>query len=305
MKATLIYNRNAGTSSRCTVQDVQNALQDIGFHPVYKATTCEEDLDPILAEAEGLVVAVGGDGTLRAVATRLVDHPCTCPLSLVPLGTANNVARQLGIEGEPLEIIAGLKSPRKVPFDVGRVRWPWGVDYFLEGAGFGFFANCLERYMPEEGKSVLRGVGTLLGMLVDYPVHPSMMRLDDHEVEGNFLLVEMMNTKSIGPRMTLAPEASSEDGLLEVVRISDESRASFLAYLKGVMAGDLDEHPKVEVTRARRVEMTWDGFPVHLDAEVRRPPQGWEGGPSGVKDIDGKPTLAVELLPQALEFWVP
>lgn len=305
MKATLIYNQNAGTSSRTTVQEVQNALQDIGFHPVYKATTCEEDLDPILAEAEGLVVAVGGDGTLRAVATRLVDHPNKCPLSLVPLGTANNVARQLGISGEPLEIIAGLKDARKVPFDVGRVRWPWGVEYFLEGAGFGFFANCLERYMPEEGKSVLRGLGTLLGMLKDYPVHPAMMRLDDHEVEGNFLLVEMMNTKSIGLRMTLAPDASSEDGLLEVVRMGEESRASFLSYMTAVMTDENADLPQVEVTRARRVEMTWDGFPLHLDAEVRKPPEGWEGGPSGVRPIEGKPTLAIDLLPHALEFWVP
>lgn len=305
MRATLIYNQNAGTSSRCTVQQLQDAMKDIGYHPVYKATTCEEDLDPILQEAEGLVVAVGGDGTLRAVATRLVDHPRKVALGLVPLGTANNVARQLGIEGDPLEIIRGLATPRKVPFDVGRVRWPWGVDYFLEGAGFGFFANCLERYIPEDGKSIFRAVGTMMGMLVDYPVHASMMRIDDEEVEGNFLLVEMMNTKSIGPRLNLAPEASSEDGLLEVVRIRDESRASFLLYLKGVVAGDLEELPKVDVSRARRVEMTWDGFAMHLDAEVRRPPEGWEGGPSGVQGIDGKPTLSVELLPHALEFWVP
>lgn len=306
MRATLIYNPHAGTSSRLGVDEAQDLLREAGFHPVYRATTSEEDLDVVLADAESLVVAVGGDGTLRAVATRVVQKEIPTALSLVPLGTANNVARQLGLAGtDPKALLLGLGKPRKRAFDVGRVRWPWGVDHFLEGAGFGFFADLLATYVPEEGKSLLRGTAALARTFLDYPVHPTQMRLDGQEVEGRFLLVEVMNTASMGPRMHLAPEASTEDGLFDVVRIPEDSRASFFRYLGSMVVGELHEQPEVEVSRVRKVEMTWNGFPFHLDAETRQPPEDWRGGPSGDAGIEGLPTLAIEVLPGALEFWLP
>lgn len=111
------------------------ALIKAGYQPVYRATSSEEDLDHALDGVHGLVVVGGGDGTVRAVASRLIGK--NIPLAVIPSGTANNIARALGIEGNSLEIIAGLEQPMRRYYDVGKVQAPWGEDYFLEAAGYG------------------------------------------------------------------------------------------------------------------------------------------------------------------------
>jgi diacylglycerol kinase (ATP) len=158
MDALLIYNPNAGTFrvKTATPDELASALNTVGFRPVYRATKTEAELDGVLEDVDGLVVAAGGDGTLRAVATRLIGKGI--PITPIPMGTSNNICRTLNIQGTPLEIVAGLKTPRKLPFDIGRVECPWGKEYFLEGMGFGFYADSLAFYHPEEGKSVIRTI---------------------------------------------------------------------------------------------------------------------------------------------------
>ena len=96
MQAQLIYNAKAGgLSSSPKKENLLNALQEAGFDPVYKETNEEEDLDRVLADAEGLVVAAGGDGTVRAVALRLLGRDV--PLAIPPMGTANNIAKSLDV----------------------------------------------------------------------------------------------------------------------------------------------------------------------------------------------------------------
>ncbi len=91
-------------------------------------------------EVEGLVVIAGGDGSVRAVVGRLVGRAIA--FIILPLGTANNIAHTLGIEGRVDELLAGLAEPRKQRFDVGRVRFRDRDISFLEGAGCGLLANA-------------------------------------------------------------------------------------------------------------------------------------------------------------------
>ena len=143
MEALLIYNPNAGGSAEDEAQLFQKELGRQGFQPIYTATQHEDDLDRILPQAKGLVVVVGGDGSLRAVATRLVDRDL--PIFLIPNGTANNVGRTLGIEGDPLQILQRLQGGPTREVDMGRLSVPWGETYFLEGAGCGLFAEALAK----------------------------------------------------------------------------------------------------------------------------------------------------------------
>jgi diacylglycerol kinase family enzyme len=165
MKARLVYNQSAGMRHNITADDLVEALHQAGYDCVYTETDSEADLDPILADAEGLIVAAGGDGTVRAVVTRIIGQDVA--LAVVPLGTANNIGRTLGVEGRPLEIVAGLESPRQRPFDVGHVQSPWDEPYFLEALGYGFYADALAAYRPDEGKSILRHIIAVAETIVD------------------------------------------------------------------------------------------------------------------------------------------
>jgi diacylglycerol kinase family enzyme len=309
VKATLIYNPSARATSTVTPEALQAALRDAGFDPVYRPTERESDLDAILKSASGLVVAVGGDGTFRAVATRVLGKDVY--LAIIPMGTANNIARCLGVSGEPMELVAGLRHPKRRPFDVGCVETPGRRDYFLEGAGFGLFAEALALYNPDEGKSILRALKALTETLAEHRPRFFKLVLDGQDISGQYLMVEALNTTAIGLRLKLAPEADPSDGQLEVVCIREDLEPGLLKYAAALVREELEELPAVEVRRGRRLTLAWDGFPMHLDALVRPNDSdpvtnGGAGKPGRAVDPAGQKALVVvEIIPAALSLWLP
>ena len=123
-QATLIFNPNAGGDS-LHAEDLLDALRDAGFDPAYTPTESEEELKPLLDKTEGLVVAAGGDGTLRAVALHLIEKRGV-ELALIPLGTANNIANTLNLSGEPTDLICTLEGCGRASLRRGPGRGPLG-----------------------------------------------------------------------------------------------------------------------------------------------------------------------------------
>lgn len=295
MEALLIYNPNAGGSAEDQARIFQDELNRLGYHPIYRATENEHELDRILPQAKGVVVVVGGDGTLRAVTTRLIESDL--PIFLLPNGTANNVGRTLGIEGTPIELLGRLPEARSLKVDMGRMTLPWGETYFLEGAGMGLFAEALARYRPDDGKSFLRGAKTLMELMVELPSRRVQMRLDGKEEEGEYLMVEAMNMGAIGPRLGFAPKADPSDGYFDLIRIRADQRESYVTYLSSLVSGDFQELESVESTRVKKLEMRWDGFPIHQDASCI----SYENDDDSVPDR----WVTFELLHHNMEFLVP
>lgn len=293
MEALLIYNPNAGGSAEDEAQLFQKELGRQGFQPIYTATQHEDDLDRILPQAKGLVVVVGGDGSLRAVATRLVDRDL--PIFLIPNGTANNVGRTLGIEGDPLQILQRLQGGPTREVDMGRLSVPWGETYFLEGAGCGLFAEALAKYQPDDGKSFLRGIKTLVELLTDLPSRPLQLRIDGVEEEGEYLLVEAMNMGAVGPRLNLAPSADPSDGRFDLLKIRAEQRESYLTYLTALLNGEVENLQSVERSRVRKVEIKWNGFPIHQDASCLKTDE----------KMDDDAWVTIDLKPKCLKFRLP
>ncbi|MBI3929885.1 MAG: diacylglycerol kinase family lipid kinase [Armatimonadetes bacterium] len=293
IQAILIHNRRAGGATAFMEAEAAAILRTLGYDPVYHSTDSEDDLDVLLPQVDGLVVPIGGDGTVRAVVSRLVRLGLHHPVTILPAGTANNVARQLGIEGDLFALLRGLEHPHRVRFDVGRARGPWGTEFFLEAAGFGLFADSLEKYLPEEGKQPLKAIRAAVEVLSDTRTYPVRLSLDGREKTGRFLLVEALNTGTLGPRLPLRPAAESGDGLLDVFQIDAEQRESLLRYFTEMLTGgDLEELAGVTVDRVEKVEVqASDSLPLHLDAEVR-----W---------IEAGERVVFDLLPSRLEFWVP
>jgi diacylglycerol kinase (ATP) len=300
VQATLIYNPHAGGLGDLSSDRLLAALRDAGYDPCYRATGSEDDLDEVLAEAAELVVVAGGDGTLRAVATRLSGG--RAKVFPLPLGTANNVCKALNIRGSALELIHGLKQPATRPLDLGRVRGPWGAGYFLEAMGFGLFAESLATYRPEDGKSVVRAVRALVETLLSHQARRRHLTLDGRDLSGEYLMVEVLNTPATGSRLKLAPNADPGDGLLDVVCIEEGSRDHLLTYAKATLNEELAELPSVEVHRGKHLELVWDGFPVHLDAKV--PPRQGDSAEHAFRTGEGG-TVYVDVVPQALEVWLP
>jgi diacylglycerol kinase family enzyme len=308
MQTTLIYNSNAGNTAKLAPDDILNGLRQSGYDPVYVPTSNEQELDNVLSNVKDLVVVAGGDGTIRAVATRLLNR--NIRITPLPLGTANNLARTLNLNGKPLEILAGLADPIERDIDMGCITTPKGPEYFLEAMGIGVFADVLEKYDPKDGKSVLRSFQTLLGTLKNYQPKFFHVAVDGQDFSGSYVLFEVMNTPTMGYHYRVAPEAIPDDGLFDLVLIHANQREAYAKFIKAVLTGTLEQLPNVSVHRGRKLEIAWRGFPLHIDGEV--------GGTDWLKDFSppvqtdepemldvSKPYLQVELIHRAVHFLLP
>jgi diacylglycerol kinase family enzyme len=130
MRITLIHNPKAG-DARHGKDQLMAALAEAGHHATYQSTK-EPGFKKALKQPAEVVLAAGGDGTIGKVAFRLIDSGI--PLSVLPLGTANNLARALGFVASPEEIIARLEGGKKQVFDVGLATGPWAIDIFLKAS---------------------------------------------------------------------------------------------------------------------------------------------------------------------------
>ncbi|THF84932.1 diacylglycerol kinase family lipid kinase [Deinococcus sp. KSM4-11] len=277
-EATLIYNTNAGGSERSSPDHLVEALHQLGYHPVYRATDSEADLVHALREVEGTVFVAGGDGTIRAATLHLAGREGVV-LGIIPMGTANNIGRTLGIQGDPLDVIAGYRGAQVQPFDLGRVTAPWGEDVFLEAFGCGAFAEVLAEYNPDDGKSPLRAVQALGTALSAFDPTPIVLTLDGtpEPDETPYALLEILNTRATGPRLRLATTADTSDGLLDVIRIDAAHRDGMLTYLAALARDDFEALPSVLSGRAQVIEIPYHGQAFHVDGEVHAPEQGAVG----------------------------
>ncbi len=299
MRAILIYNPSAGGHAGVSSEQLLSALAAAGFDAEHRPTASEADLDGALEGNPELIVVAGGDGTVRAVAVRIAGRGI--PMALIPMGTSNNIAHSLGQTGKPLELCANLAAPRKTVFDLGRARGDWGETLFLEAVGWGLFAETLLRYDPDAPKSPIRGAQAVIGALGHLRAKDYRLVIDGQPREGRYLLIEAMNTPMTGNSMRLAPNAKTDDGLLEVVLIEEGGRVGLLNYLMHLVVGRLEDIPTVSVVQCRSFSLQWDGAPVHLDAEVKGELLSEDPSTDSIKP----PTkIDLDLLPGRLEFWL-
>ena len=275
MRVTLMHNPTAG-DEQFSGDELLEMLRDAGYKAVYQSTK-DDDYASALEDPGDLVVAAGGDGTVRKIATRLIGREI--PLAILPLGTANNISKSLGITGSPRQLIAGwARAPRK-QFDVGVAGGPWGKKEkrFIESAGCGLLTRVMSDLIAKEEEdptyfertpdplSLARSV--LRETLSDYRPHDLQVTLDGHDFSGQYLLLEAMNIRLIGPNLELAPAADSADGYLDVVFLTADKREEFAAYLSHLLEGT-EETPYLPVRRARHLQIAWEGMEIHLDDEI-------------------------------------
>src|SRR5205807_368845 len=120
MRITLMHNPKDGDAEHGKKQ-LMTALAKAGHHATYQSTK-KSDYKKALKKTTDLVLAAGGDGTVGKIGCRLIDSGI--PLSVLPLGTANNLARSLGFIASPEEIIGRLEGRKKLTCDVGFARGP-------------------------------------------------------------------------------------------------------------------------------------------------------------------------------------
>lgn len=282
-RVTLIHNPTAGDGEHGAERLVAT-IEGAGYQVAYFSAK-EIRIGKVLARPCDLVAIAGGDGTIRKVAVRArSDGP---PLAILPLGTANNIAKSLGVAGSPKKLAASWKDAFERSYHPVEAEGEWGCRRLIEGIGFGAIARAVEAMSdvhppPEEARQ----------RFCDFVAEAKPVELDivcdGAGVSGAFVAVEITKIPLVGPNLLLAPNADPSDCRVEItcVPAADEDRRRFIEWLAD---GDGEAAPAWTCVAAR-LSVSGRFSRVRLDDKARR--------------TRGKGTITVAAEPEPLRFLV-
>lgn len=220
------------------------------------------------------VVSAGGDGTLFEVVNGLMARPAERrpPLAILPMGTGNAFARDLGLEPGAVDAaLDALVAGHTRLVDVAEVRHPGGGFHYLNILGVGFVTRAARAATALKGLG--RGAYTLgaLAALLRIPSLPLELELDGARlpVQESFF-VEVANSRYTGTRFLMAPDARIDDGLLDVVLVGRLPRRRALRLFPAIYDGRHVAAREVSVFQARTVRLCAPvGLECLVDGEFR------------------------------------
>ncbi len=234
------------------------------------------------------VIAIGGDGTVTDVAAGILAAGGQVPLAVVPVGTANILALNLGIPGHPAAAIDLAVGGRVALIDVGRVNG----EIFLLTVSTGLHAEMVARADRDSkrrwGVAAYGVAGWKANQEVERTRH--QVTCDGVSEEFDVTMMQVMNCGAVFRRTwELAPGVSPIDGTLDVLAYSAASIPEYMLAAAQVLRGAPTSTDLVEHRRAARVTIATDP-PVRVQRD---------GEPAGRTPVE------IDLLPQALPVVMP
>jgi diacylglycerol kinase (ATP) len=301
--AKVLHNPGAGEGDN-TDKELIECIEAEGYKCSYLSTKKKgwekEDWEKAASSEVDFIIVAGGDGTVRKLAEELLDRKLIekkLPIALLPMGTANNIAKTLGVKGETSEIIKSWKEHALKKYDVGRIEGLKKWTFFIESFGYGVFPRLMKQ-MRKLDKSAFESpeqkikiaLQLLHDIILNYKTKLCKIQVDGEDYSGKFVLAEIMNTSSIGPNLSLAPFADPGDGLLEIVLIPESQRQEFADYVKGKIDGK-EMVPFFTVLKGKKINIYWEGVALHIDDEHLQ--------------LEEAADITIEVHPGLLEFLVP
>ncbi len=233
------------------------------------------------------VVAIGGDGTINETACGLAGSATA--LGIIPNGSGNGFARELGMPLLFEEALSRLQKPRAFRCDVGRANG----ELFLNLAGIGIEADIAWQFM-EQGKRGSRGMWPYfkIGAKTALTYHPQTLTL---EADGRVrtaapLTLVFANGKQYGSNFKIAPDANLSDGKLDMITVLNAPKWKLALAAPSFFT---DHWRPFGITQTETVEHARIRLPgdilYHIDGEPRK-----------IKD-----QLEIHIEPNALTVWRP
>jgi len=209
------------------------------------------------------IVSVGGDGTINEVVNGLYHSGSIGEtiLGIISTGTGGDYVRTIGLPRLYQDMCQCLVKPRRLLVDLGVVEYmnsgAGSRRLFVNFAGLGFDAEIVRR-TTQQFKSLGGLASYLMGLLttlVSYKNKEISLAIDGETVNREVCAVIMNNGKYGGGGMLTAPDADLTDGYFDVLVIGDLSKPDLLRSLPRIYRGTHLTHPKVELRKAREIEI--------------------------------------------------
>ena len=280
---SFIVNPISGTKSKEGIEEQIGKVLDGNRHEWRVMRTAYAGHASVLASqcvSEGcdICVAVGGDGTVNEVA-RVLVHSQTA-LGIVPCGSGNGLARHLRLPMEPREALAIINEAQTDFFDYGIIN----SQPFFCTCGMGFDAFVSEKF-AEAGK---RGLTTYIEQVLKESLKykPDTYTVEDETGTYKYkaFLIACANAAQYGNNAYIAPGASMQDGLLDVIVMEPFTMLEAPQMAIDLFAKTLGNSHRIKTFQARRVHIHrdqegaihYDGDPMQMgrDIDVSIEPMG-------------------------------
>lgn len=223
-----------------------------------------EQAEQAAARGVDVVVAVGGDGTVNEVVNGLDGFDV--PLGIIPLGTANDFARQVGIPSDADHAMDVILQRKPRQFDTASLNGRRFLNVSTGGVGAEATAET-----PASAKETLGPLAyAVSGMrkLAEFKPYTGTFTSDNFTFDGEFMMFAVGLTKSTGGGTMVTPMASATDGLLDLCIVEAMSRREFATVALMVKKGDHVGHPKVHYKQLRDVTIDApEPLSVNVDGE--------------------------------------
>ena len=267
----IIFNPTAGAGrSHKAMQTVTAHLdaKQIAYtlvHTQYKQHAIELAHEAVGKGYDG-IISIGGDGTLLEIARELQDTQER--LGIIPAGTGNDFRRAIGV---PKDIFSSLDIILKghcKRVDIGFL----GENHpFLNVAGTGFDVDVIRNTMKVR-RLFTGGLAYFLGIVMSIFNHKSRMvsiTANGETMKRNVLLVAIANGKSYGGGLNVAPSASVQDGLFNVVILNRVAKWRILFELPKLKKGQIEKISVSEQFMCSEITIDCEvPQPFNLDGEI-------------------------------------
>ena len=233
------------------------------------------------------IVAMGGDGTVNEVVNGLLGKDAV--LAVIPAGTGNDFIRMLGIPADPFDALDVLVEGRERTMDLGRVA---DDRCFVNGMGIGIDAQVARDVLQMNRLTgAVAYVTAAVREVFRFKAFPVTIESDDWRLDLGCLSIGVSNGKFAGGGFKLAPDASIDDGRIDLSVIEDYAKLERLVRLPRVRAGKHLHWRRVHYRQLRAATISSpEKLIAHMDGEPYRLPSE---------------PFGVTVLPDALRVLVP
>ncbi len=276
----IVFNPAAGARRRRILHVALDLLRGIGMRPDVADTVCRGHAVSLARDAARsgmrIVVAAGGDGTIAEVAAGIAGSDAA--LGVLPLGTANVLALELGLPRAPDRAAAALAMGRTALLHPGLARWPDGRELlFVQMLGAGFDAAVVHNLCIPLKRAIGKGayVWQTLREMPRYRFPPIRVTMDGVACEAASVIVT--KGRLYAGRFLLAPGADPRAEGFHVALFGRGGMFAAMRYGAALPLGMLPYLPSVSLTRAREVTLAGGAVPIQADGDAAGMLPAWIG----------------------------
>jgi len=267
----IIYNPVAGWRRRRRLDNFIREVQKLGGDVSIRETTARGDAEQFAREAASTgvdcIVAAGGDGTINEIANGLIDAglPSQVPLAVLPLGTANVFALELGLSSSMRRSAQTILNGVRQEVHLGTLN----NRYFIQMAGVGFDAQVVADVTPNLKRRLgkLAYVWKTLRGFIRYRLPTFAVAIDGEFYSAASVVIA--NGHYYGGKFTCASQADLTDDALHVCLFKSNGGWNALRYAVGLVRGRLHKYHDVDIVRGHRLEIGGgDAEPVQADGDI-------------------------------------